>query len=258
MPYRSITLCAFALLAMFSVANSQADNAFARETFSAELVNLTPLRVVTTFTILQDLVSELGGGHVDVMNLVGPNGDAHTYQPKPSDAIALKQAELVVFNGLGFEGWLPRLMDTVNYDNRRLAASEGVDAIFLDNEPDPHAWQSFRNIRIYVDNISQTLVDLLPKHSLSLKARRKQYISRIDMLEQEFLRRFGEIPPKDRVVVTSHDKSKLCDGVGLLESELVAKHRDNIAGASWGSWIRDPWHTRCGLKPQPELRSVIE
>ena len=87
------------------------------------------IRVVTSFSILEDLVKELGGQYVNVVNLVDRNSDAHTYQPKPSDAVAIAKADLVIFNGLGFEGWIPRLIKNSGYKNKQIIASKGVDAI---------------------------------------------------------------------------------------------------------------------------------
>ena len=91
--------------------------------------NESSIRVVTSFSILEDLVKELGGQYVNVVNLVDRNSDAHTYQPKPSDAVAIAKADLVIFNGLGFEGWIPRLIKNSGYKNKQIIASKGVDAI---------------------------------------------------------------------------------------------------------------------------------
>ena len=123
------------------------------------------ISVVTSFSILEDLVNQLGGQHVNVVNLVGRNSDAHMYQPKPSDAVAIVNADLLVFNGLEFEGWISRLIANADYQNKQLVASSGVSAITNGDEIDPHAWQSFYNIRIYIDNITQTLIELQPQHT---------------------------------------------------------------------------------------------
>ncbi len=164
-----------------------------------------PIRVVTSFTILEDLVNELGGEFVNVVNLVGPDADAHTYHPKPSDAIALTQADLVVFNGLAFEGWMSRLIENSGYVNRQLIASRGVDIISHGDEPDPHAWQSFRNIRVYVRNITRALIAQRPQHADALKERQQQYLNALTALEEQLLSQVSDIPISNRVVVTSHD-----------------------------------------------------
>ena len=167
--------------------------------------NDSSIRVVTSFSILEDLVKELGGQYVSVVNLVGRNSDAHMYQPKPSDAVAIAKADLVVFNGLGFEGWIPRLIKNSGYKNHQIIASRGVDAIKNGKEIDPHAWQSFHNIRLYIQNISQMLIQLRPQHVEALTKRQQKYLDSVSNLEQRFKKQFVSIPPNKRIVVTSHD-----------------------------------------------------
>ena len=161
--------------------------------------------MVTSFSILEDLVKELGGQYVSVVNLVGRNSDAHMYQPKPSDAVAIAKADLVVFNGLGFEGWIPRLIKNSGYKNQQIIASRGVDAIKNGKEIDPHAWQSFHNIRLYIQNISQMLIQLRPQHVEALTKRQQKYLDSVSNLEQRFKKQLVSIPPNKRIVVTSHD-----------------------------------------------------
>ncbi|MCG8314094.1 MAG: zinc ABC transporter substrate-binding protein [Pseudomonadales bacterium] len=163
------------------------------------------IRVVTSFSILEDLVKELGGEYVSVVNLVGRNSDAHMYQPKPSDAVSIANADLVIFNGLGFEGWIVRLIENSGQKNKQLIASQGVDAIKNGDEIDPHAWQSFRNIRVYVQNITRTLITLRPQNANELALRQKQYLNTLNALEKRLIEQLAKIPPNRRIVVTSHD-----------------------------------------------------
>jgi zinc/manganese transport system substrate-binding protein len=167
--------------------------------------NESSIRVVTSFSILEDLVKELGGQYVNVVNLVDRNSDAHTYQPKPSDAVAIAKADLVIFNGLGFEGWIPRLIKNSGYKNKQIIASKGVDAIKNGKETDPHAWQSFHNIRLYVQNISQMLIQLRPQYSEVLTKRQQKYIDSLNDLEINLKEQLVKIPVSKRIVVTSHD-----------------------------------------------------
>ncbi len=175
---------------------------FFANTVTARLSSIT---VVTSFSILEDLVDELGGEHVNVLNLVGRNSDAHMYQPKPSDAVAIANAELVVFNGLEFEGWISRLIENAEYKNKQLVASTGVDAITFGEEVDPHAWQSFQNIRIYIENITQSLTILRPEHAKQFMQNKKRYLNSLNVLESGLLEQIEKIPHDNRVVVTSHD-----------------------------------------------------
>jgi zinc/manganese transport system substrate-binding protein len=163
------------------------------------------ISVVTSFSILEDLVNQLGGQHVNVVNLVDRNSDAHMYQPKPSDAVAIVNADLLVFNGLEFEGWISRLIANADYQNRQLVASNGVNAITNGHEIDPHAWQSFDNIRIYIDNITQTLIELRPQYDVALKRNKQRLLEALHLLESQLIDQMAEIPEDKRIVVTSHD-----------------------------------------------------
>ena len=176
--------------------------------------NESSIRVVTSFSILEDLVNKLGGEHVVVANLVARNQDAHTYQPKPSDAVAIAKADLVVFNGLAFEGWITRLIKNSGYKNKQLIASDGVNAIRNGKEVDPHAWQSFDNIRVYIQNITHTLITLRPQHTNEFTQRQQQYLNSLNALENNLLKELADIPENKRIVVTSHD------AFGYLEREF--------------------------------------
>ena len=176
--------------------------------------NESSIRVVTSFSILEDLVNKLGGEHVVVVNLVARNQDAHTYRPKPSDVVAISKADLVVFNGLAFEGWITRLIENSGYKNKQLIASDGVNAIRNGEEVDPHAWQSFDSIRVYIKNITHTLMTLRPKHTDEFIQRQQQYLNSLNALEKNLLTELADIPQNKRIVVTSHD------AFGYLEREF--------------------------------------
>ena len=95
-----------------------------------------PIPVVATFSILGDMVKRIGGEHVSVTTLVGPDGDAHVYQPTPADARAVSEAKILVVNGLQFEGWLDRLIDATEFDRTRVVATKGIEPIAFDDEHD--------------------------------------------------------------------------------------------------------------------------
>ena len=161
--------------------------------------------IVTSFTILENLVSELGGSRVSVTNLVPRNSDAHIYSPKPSDSIAISNADLVIFNGLGFEGWIFRLIKDSGKENNYLIASDGINLLNQSNEIDPHAWQSFKNIRIYIDNISGELINLMPEHEKYFVLRRDDYLKKLSELEINLNNQLRHIPINKRIVITGHD-----------------------------------------------------
>ena len=95
----------------------------------------------------------VGGNAVEVTTLVGPDSDAHVYSPTPADAKRIADAKLIVVNGLGFEGWLPRLVQSSGSKATIVTASNGIAPLRLGTDADPHAWQSVANAKIYVANI---------------------------------------------------------------------------------------------------------
>lgn len=183
-----------------------------------------PLKVVATFSILGDMVRQIGGDEVAVTTLVGPDGDAHVYEPTPADARALSAATLVVANGLGMEGWIDRLVKASGYKGPVIVTSTGVKPIAGEEEHDekghedhghghghdhgahdPHAWQSVANAKIYADNILKGLVAAAPAKADALRANHAAYKGRLDALETEIKTALKPIPRKDRKIVTSHD-----------------------------------------------------
>lgn len=186
----------------------------------AQAADAAPLRVVATFSILGDLTRQIGGERVQVHVLVGPNADAHVYQPTPADAKRLAQSSLVVMNGLGFEGWIARLVKSSGYRGRLLQASDGVRTLRLpsgnhgrerghehghDGALDPHAWQDMANAARYVDNIAQALVEVDPAGQADYRANALRLKQAIASADAEIRALFAAIPEARRKVVTSHD-----------------------------------------------------
>jgi zinc/manganese transport system substrate-binding protein len=173
-----------------------------------------PLRVVASFSILDDMVAQVGGGRIALTTLVGPDGDAHVYQPTPADARAVAAADLVVVNGLGFEGWIDRLIAASGYAGPVVVASDGVATLVVDGEGehghahadvDPHAWQSLAAARVYVANIAAALGAADHAGADDYAAARDAYLAEIAALEDETRAALAALPPARRVVVTSHD-----------------------------------------------------
>ena len=164
------------------------------------------LRVVTTFTILGDIVRNVGREHVALTTLVGPDADAHVYEPTPADARALARADLVVVNGLGFEGWIDRLVEVSGYRGRVVVASEGVNVLTVEgNRPDPHAWQDPANGRVDVANIARALAAADPAHADDYRRRAEAYDRELAALDQAIRDRLDALPGDRRKVITSHD-----------------------------------------------------
>jgi zinc/manganese transport system substrate-binding protein len=166
------------------------------------------IKVVASFSILGDLVKNIGGTHVEVVNLVGPNGDPHVFDPSPKDAGLIADAGIVVVNGLGLEGWLNRLVNVSNRQAPVIVATEGIQPRTIDAErskDDPHAWQSVPNVEIYVANIRDALIKADPGNKSDYEANYASYRARLTELDQEIRSTIAAIPPDRRSVLTIHN-----------------------------------------------------
>lgn len=174
------------------------------------------IRVIASFSIIGDLVKNVGGDRVAVITLVGPDADAHVYEPTPADSKAVAGADLVVVNGLGFEGWMERLIQTSGYKGPVVVASGGIKPRELAEEKpkpgsghghkiDPHAWQDLSNGRIYVDNIAQGLRAQDPGGAAVYRAKASAYQARLAELDRWVKTEFAGIPEARRRMITSHE-----------------------------------------------------
>ncbi len=175
-----------------------------------------PLRVVASFTILADMVRQVGGDAVTVNSLVGPDGDAHVYEPAPMDAQALLAADLCVINGLGFEGWIERLVKASGFKGQVVTLSEGISPLSMigrgqdgQGDPtgraDPHAWHDVANVRIYVARITEALARLSPEQAATFRAHAARYDGQLAELDRWVRAQMETIPVARRTVITSHD-----------------------------------------------------
>ena len=170
------------------------------------------LFVVATFTILADLVRQVGGEGVEVSSLVGPNGDVHAYAPSPADSRKLAAARLIVENGLNLEGWISRLAKASASKARIVVASAGVspreehgDHDHAHGGTDPHAWQNVANAKIYVANIRDGLIAANPSGKADYAARARAYLEKLDALDAYVRAAVAKIPADRRRIVTTHD-----------------------------------------------------
>ena len=163
------------------------------------------LNVVASFSILANFVKNVGGDRVNVTALVGANSDVHVYTPAPGDAKAVANARLVVINGLGLEGWLPRLLQSSGSKAPVVVATKGITPLKLGSAADPHAWQSVANAKIYVANIRDGLVEADPADAEAFKANATRYLAELDTLEGEVKAAIAKIPLERRKLITTHD-----------------------------------------------------
>src|SRR6202140_4128806 len=163
------------------------------------------LNVVASFSIIGDFVENVGGERVHVTTLVGPDGDVHVYTPAPSDAKKIADAKLLVINGLGLEGWLPRLLQASGSKAPIILATKGIAPLKLGSDADPHAWQSVANARIYVANIRDALVAAAPADAEVFRANADAYLAKFDALDREVREAVAKIPQNRRKVISTHD-----------------------------------------------------
>jgi len=163
------------------------------------------LNVVASFSILGDFVRTIGGNRVNVTTLVGPDSDVHVYTPAPADAKRIADAKLVVVNGLGLEGWLPRLVQSAGSKATVVVASAGITPLKLGSAADPHAWQSVPNAKIYATDIANALAVAAPDDAEFFRAQAKAYLEKLEALDREVREAIAKIPPERRKVISTHD-----------------------------------------------------
>jgi zinc/manganese transport system substrate-binding protein len=162
------------------------------------------LNVVASFSILGDFVRHVGGDSVNVSTLVGPNGDVHVYTPAPADAKKIADARLVVVNGFGLEGWLPRLVQSSASKAVIVTATDGIAPRTIGAAPDPHAWQSVANAKLYIADIRNALVAADPADAEIFRANAAAYLAQLDGLDREVRETIAKIPPERRKVISGH------------------------------------------------------
>jgi zinc/manganese transport system substrate-binding protein len=172
-----------------------------------------PIPVVASFSILGDLVQVVGGQRVQVTTLVGPDADAHSFEPKPADARAVLKARLFVINGLNFEPWAEKLAKSAAYQGAMVVASRGVKPLQMEDagddhghhDADPHAWQNPEHVLQYVQNIAAGLAKVDPAGASSYQANAARYGALLKGFDAQARAQFAAVPKAKRKVITSHD-----------------------------------------------------
>ena len=181
-----------------------------------------PVPVVASFSILGDLVRVVGGERVSVITLVGPDEDAHVFEPKPTDAKTLVQSRLLIVNGLGFEPWAQKLAKSAGYKGETVVASRGVKPLVMaeedahgekghkdkghhHDEADPHAWQNPHNVVLYTRNIAAALAKVDPAGATAYQTNANAYVKELQALDTWAKAQFAAIPADKRKAITSHD-----------------------------------------------------
>lgn len=230
------------------------------------------LRVVASFSILGDMTDRIGGDQIELTTLVGPGGDAHIFEPRPADAETVSKAQLMIVNGLGFEGWIERLVEASGSKAKIVVATDGVATIAPaeshgeahaeddhdHGEIDPHAWQSSKNAVTYAGNIAQALCDADEANCETYKANAAAYVAELEALDADIRQKVASLPKDRRTVITGHDAfGYFAHAYGLTflapegvstESEasaadvakLITQIKDDKASALFVESISDP------------------
>ncbi|WP_171240245.1 metal ABC transporter solute-binding protein, Zn/Mn family [Ruegeria sp. HKCCA5491] len=174
------------------------------------------VQIVASFSILGDMVEEVVGDLANVTTIVGPDADAHVYQPSVADAKAVAKADIIFVNGLGFETWSDTLISESGTDATVHVATDGITPVKVDGEIDPHAWNSLSNGVVYVTNVADVLKAAMPEHADQIAANADAYIAELEALDAETKSKLADLPADRRTVVTAHDAfGYLADAYGL-------------------------------------------
>ena len=178
-------------------------------TVAATEASAKTVHAIASFTVLADMVKQVGGDHVEVTSLVPPNGDPHEYEPTPDDARKLKAADIVFTSGLGLEGWFARLAKASGYAGAPVVASDGIKSRKMEEDgktiTDPHAWNSIPNAETYVENIQKALAKADPEDAAAFKQNAVAYESKLKDLDKYAHTQVDSVPTTDRKVLTTHD-----------------------------------------------------
>jgi len=192
---RSIGIIAL-LVGLFAVSSIQAQEA--------------PLKVVATYSILGDVVQNIGGEHIALTTLVGPDGDTHTYEPIPQDSVTLSEAAVMFENGLEFEGWIDDLYTASGSQAERVVISAGITTGTIGlgdeaGETDPHIWQNPYNYVQVVGIVRDALSAADPVNAAAYQLNANAYLMQLLDVDSYVVQQVQTLPAEQRKLVTNHD-----------------------------------------------------
>ena len=190
------------------------------------------LEVVTTYSILYDIVKNVGGEHVEIHSLAPVGSDPHEYDPLPQDVQKSADADLIFYNGLNLEAgnsWFDNLMQTAGKsgdDAPVYRMSEGVEPMYLttegqEGEEDPHAWLNIQNGIIYAENARDALMEIDPDNAQTYEENTENYIAELEELHETALQQYNEIPKEERIIVTSEGAFKYFSDAYGIQAEYI-------------------------------------
>ena len=175
----------------------------------AGIAAAAPIKTIASITIIADMVHEVGGDLVEVQSVVGPDGDAHEYEPKPQDSKDLSAAKVVFVNGLGLDTWIQKITEASGFKGPIITTTKGIKPRHMDEDGkeivDPHAWQDLSNGQIYVTNIAEGLCAADAADCEKFRSYAMAYNTKLAELDKEVKAKFAALPASAKQVVTTHD-----------------------------------------------------
>ncbi len=166
------------------------------------------LRAVSTITIINDIVKNIGGDKVDAVSICGVGVDPHTYHPKPSDPRLVSECDIVFINGLGLEHWMEEMIRNAGGKQKVVTATTGITPMTDEKgfgDPDPHAWFNVEHVKTYARNIADGIISIDPENRNYYELNLRDYSIRLDSLNEFARAEIAKIPENQRVLITSHD-----------------------------------------------------
>lgn len=182
-------------------------------------------KVVTTFTILQDMVKNVAGEGAEVVSITKPNAEIHDYKTTPQDMVRASKADLIIYNGMNLERWFKRFFSNIK-DVPSVVITEGIEPISIytgpySGKPNPHAWMSTTNALQYIENIRKALVKYNPKQAALYNQNAKTYSAKVQAMDKRIRTRLAQIPKNQRWLVSSEGAfSYLAKDYALKEAFL--------------------------------------
>jgi ABC-type Zn uptake system ZnuABC Zn-binding protein ZnuA len=163
---------------------------------------------VSTITIINDIVKNIGKDKVEAHSICGVGTDPHSYHPKPSDPRLVSESDIVFINGFALEHWMEEMIKGAGGNKKEVIVTEGLTPMTDEKgfgDPDPHAWFDVRNVKTYADNVAKGLISIDPGNKNYYEANLKDYLSELDSLDSWIKEEMKKIPESQRVLITSHD-----------------------------------------------------
>ena len=182
-------------------------------------------KVVTTFTVIQDIAQNVAGNAATVESITKPGAEIHEYEPTPKDIVKAQSADLILWNGLNLERWFERFFQNIK-DKPAVVVTEGIQPLSIyegpyKDAPNPHAWMSPSNALIYIENIKNALVKYDPQNAAVYEKNAADYAQKIKQLDEPLRAKLAQIPEAQRWLVTSEGAfSYLAKDYNLKEGYL--------------------------------------